>query len=430
MIRPPNATDVLDLLEVAYRPHSDVGQWLRCISEAVHERFDVGGGVHGYFFDLGHGSYAARDPLLVGSSPEWQQAWRESWWKPFSSALNTRDGRWLHQTGACWFTSEVWGELCARSETFSERVEQVWGDTYAEAIDAEPDPPSSGIYPDSFNLVGVDASQRGFAMTVNMPAMNEQALTPSLHAVWERVVAHLIASLRLQAPSVQEAISASDAICDARGRLLHATGGTELGEQRALVTEATRRVDTVRSRRMDVDTSTTMWRAMTAGRWTISPTTDTDGKLLYLARPNVPEARHEPIGLSAREAQTATLVAHGHSNKLIAYELGLSESTVGAHLRSARAKLGASSRRALIEMLRNPAGEVPTGSRISFEGLTRAQRDVLKLWSRGASVDEIAAARGCSRRTVDKHIENAYRALGVHSRAELVARLEPSTRGE
>jgi DNA-binding NarL/FixJ family response regulator len=40
-------------------------------------------------------------------------------------------------------------------------------------------------------------------------------------------------------------------------------------------------------------------------------------------------------------------VALGQSNKMVAYELGLSMSTVTAHLASARAKLGLPSARAL-----------------------------------------------------------------------------------
>jgi DNA-binding NarL/FixJ family response regulator len=49
----------------------------------------------------------------------------------------------------------------------------------------------------------------------------------------------------------------------------------------------------------------------------------------------VPDVR----GLTWRERQVAGHAALGHSNKVIAYELGLSVSTVGEHLARARAKL-------------------------------------------------------------------------------------------
>jgi len=55
--------------------------------------------------------------------------------------------------------------------------------------------------------------------------------------------------------------------------------------------------------------------------------------------------------LNPREAQIAALVALGRSSKLIAYELGLSESTVSRDLSSAMHKLGITSRAALAKQL-------------------------------------------------------------------------------
>jgi DNA-binding NarL/FixJ family response regulator len=65
-----------------------------------------------------------------------------------------------------------------------------------------------------------------------------------------------------------------------------------------------------------------------------------------------------PESLSAREREIAELVAAGRKNREIAAELYLSEKTVEAHLRSAFAKLGVSSRAALagaIERARHPS---------------------------------------------------------------------------
>jgi DNA-binding CsgD family transcriptional regulator len=53
-------------------------------------------------------------------------------------------------------------------------------------------------------------------------------------------------------------------------------------------------------------------------------------------------------GLSGREQQVVLQAIQGHSNKLIAIELGLTESTVATHLRRALGKLGLRSRRELI----------------------------------------------------------------------------------
>ena len=70
---------------------------------------------------------------------------------------------------------------------------------------------------------------------------------------------------------------------------------------------------------------------------------DRDGRRFYLARPNLP--RVDPTeSLSEREMQVARGAALGHSNKLIAYELGITPSTVATHLKSAMAKLKVDSR--------------------------------------------------------------------------------------
>jgi DNA-binding NarL/FixJ family response regulator len=52
--------------------------------------------------------------------------------------------------------------------------------------------------------------------------------------------------------------------------------------------------------------------------------------------------------LTGRECQVVGFASLGHSNKLIAYELGIATSTVGVLLSRAMAKLGVPSRKTLI----------------------------------------------------------------------------------
>jgi DNA-binding NarL/FixJ family response regulator len=89
-----------------------------------------------------------------------------------------------------------------------------------------------------------------------------------------------------------------------------------------------------------------MWQAMVSGRWSLLDHFDSDGRRYVLAHrndPQVPDAR----GLTLRQRQVIAYAALGHSNKVIAYELGLSASTVGCHLARARAKLALPSAAAL-----------------------------------------------------------------------------------
>jgi DNA-binding CsgD family transcriptional regulator len=67
-----------------------------------------------------------------------------------------------------------------------------------------------------------------------------------------------------------------------------------------------------------------------------------------------------------------------------------------------------------------------TGDAGALGGLTGAQRHVILLAAEGLTNDEIARVRGTTTRTVAKLLELAYRRLGVHSRAEAVARMTAS----
>jgi DNA-binding CsgD family transcriptional regulator len=70
------------------------------------------------------------------------------------------------------------------------------------------------------------------------------------------------------------------------------------------------------------------------------------GKRFLLAHRNDP-ATPDLRGLSPRERQVLAYFAFGHSDKAIAYELGLAPSTIATHLAHARAKLGPMLRTAL-----------------------------------------------------------------------------------
>jgi DNA-binding NarL/FixJ family response regulator len=55
--------------------------------------------------------------------------------------------------------------------------------------------------------------------------------------------------------------------------------------------------------------------------------------------------------------------------------------------------------------------------------LTRAETEVVRAALRGRSNAEIAQTRGSAERTVANLLARAFRKLGIHSRAELAARL-------
>jgi DNA-binding CsgD family transcriptional regulator len=76
---------------------------------------------------------------------------------------------------------------------------------------------------------------------------------------------------------------------------------------------------------------------------------DVDGSRYLLIR--LPRDSELPVQLSPREREIVRLVALGHSNKIIADVLSISSWTVCTHLRRIFAKLGVSSRAAMVAHL-------------------------------------------------------------------------------
>jgi DNA-binding CsgD family transcriptional regulator len=94
-----------------------------------------------------------------------------------------------------------------------------------------------------------------------------------------------------------------------------------------------------------------IWNSMVQGRWSVIDRFDHGGRRYYVAHRN--EAVSEPLSeLTAMERLVAEYAALGHSNKFIAYELGLSASSVATYLRRSIRKLGAVNRLGLVRRLK------------------------------------------------------------------------------
>jgi DNA-binding CsgD family transcriptional regulator len=87
-----------------------------------------------------------------------------------------------------------------------------------------------------------------------------------------------------------------------------------------------------------------LWLGLVTGKWSIVDQFDTDGRRYLVVRRRDPAASPLDRALTLRERQVASFAGQGHSSKLIAYELGLAESTIAAHLKCAAKKLGCRSR--------------------------------------------------------------------------------------
>ena len=96
--------------------------------------------------------------------------------------------------------------------------------------------------------------------------------------------------------------------------------------------------------------------------WTVVDTYQVDGaQYVVVRRDEAPRAA--PRALSRRESQAVALAARGHTNKVIAFEMGASASTVGVLLYRAAQKLGSRTRAELLAcFLGLAANEVSPGT--------------------------------------------------------------------
>lgn len=173
-------------------------------------------------------------------------------------------------------------------------------------------------------------------------------------ARFTRVAAHLSAAYRLHrrlhAGGSPGALDAADAILCADGRVEHATSAVDASALREL-THAVGRREWARAQAARPERgSVAAWKPMVSARWSLVDAYERDGRRYVTARENEP-VRGDASALSTRERQVASMAALGHSNKLIAYELGLAHSTVRVLLARAGAKLGAHSRAELVQQL-------------------------------------------------------------------------------
>jgi DNA-binding CsgD family transcriptional regulator len=179
---------------------------------------------------------------------------------------------------------------------------------------------------------------------VGVPSARRERLASS-RLRWDRIAAHIAAGLRLrqkldQATKADTPLEA-EAILTHDGRVEHARGparpSAARSELRAAVLAAERARGPLRRRRPDE--ALEIWRGLVDGRWSLVEQFDSDGRRFLVAHSNAAIAA-DPRGLTARERQVAGYAALGHSNKLIAYELGLAPNTVSGLLAKAREKLG------------------------------------------------------------------------------------------
>lgn len=132
--------------------------------------------------------------------------------------------------------------------------------------------------------------------------------------------------------------------------------------------------------------------------------------------------------------RVARHLAQGSSQKRMAYDLGIAEGSVYRYIEALKLTAGVATTVALVAILKDATREGTAEAasscspdRPALRDLPAAERAVVEAALRGLRSAQIAALRGCSRRTVDNQLRAAYRRLKIGSRKELASFFERSS---
>lgn len=231
------------------------------------------------------------------------------------------------------------------------------------------------------------------------------------HRVLSQVALHIEAGLRLRLRP--ESVRA---VLTPAGRVEQWDEGAP---ERDVLKEHVKSVEGARRKKNRRDASALEpWTALIRGEMSLVERND-GGRRYYLVVENAPA--HQPIrALTKGEVDAVAHASRGHSSKMVAYALGVAESTVSHRLATAANKIGLASRTDVVRV----AAMLARDPRAGFErsALTTAERHVLELVSMGLTNAEIAKMRNRSVRTVANQVASLLAKTGATSRRALAAR--------
>lgn len=326
--------DLLGVIEAAYRVEQDETPWLRGVLDAAAPLLDQGMGCSAWLYDAGDVENLRIWSFLTD---------REQADDRIARAIERSSPNrveWVFRTQACRTASDGpdWENQPAA------RLFRTWG------------------IADVMFVNGLDPTGVGCFLTAKLPEVRR--MPAPMRRRWSYVATHLAAGFRLRRrlAATSASLDAAAAVLSPRGRLEHADVEAATGTAREALRTAVGVIERARGKRrhVDPDGAIESWKGLVAARWSLVDQFDSDGKRYVVARRNDPDTS-SPRALSPRERQAVAYARMGHTNKLIAYELGVSASTVGVLLWRAASKLGARSREELIAAFDRIAAEDDAG---------------------------------------------------------------------
>ncbi len=315
-------TRALDLIASCYRLDVDESDWLADLVKTAGPLLDRGLGVCAYTFD-------ARDParfrMLDACLPVWLEPAALGAYLA-SAPAGFVERAWLGTLGGYASTVEGFEELAPGLAAF-------------------------GGARDVLAANGRDPSGLGVWLGALSPRRGREA--PLVTDRLEKIAAHLATAFRVRRMLDRNVglVEQAEAVLAPDGRVAHAEGEARGTAERAALRRATIELDRAKSRagRKEADRTLSRWKAMVDARWTLLDTFDVDGRRFVVARRNEAVSRRDADTLlTPRERQVVSYAALDHSNKVIAYELGLAAATVRVLLHRASKRIGVSSRADLV----------------------------------------------------------------------------------
>lgn len=315
----------IDVLEVGYRGQPTMRAWLSSIAEVTQPALDVGHGLFGCLFVATPKSVEFETPVLLGC-PDliWELA------QQAQTRLTPEEQRANLRKPAVYATVS---ERLGRRGSFRRH----WMYAGYQKIGLE----------DFALLTSMDVDGHGFVL--GAPRKKISSANREDRTTWTLIAAHLRSAARLHRSSVAGAAAEPEAILTPNGQTAHAIGPAQSKEARESLRDAAKAVDRARSslRNRDQNAALELWPGLFSGRWSLIDRFESDGRRYLVAIPNGPNA--PPIlRLTERERQIVGYAALGHTNKMIRYDLGLTDSAVSQTLRRAMLKLSVRHRSDLI----------------------------------------------------------------------------------
>jgi len=323
--------DPIDVVEAAYNVGVSDKEWLRTLAETVRPLIDGGAGMLAYSFDPGTPLDKLHSDPILWDLNQWEFPSIANW-----VSENPEFLRFVHMNNQGLLAML---DLCKRAG---------FRDIAAALPTMARDYAAVGVA-DYVALQTVEPGGAGVVIAAGQKT--PRSFDARTRRVWNRVNTHIAAGRRLRY-AMKQGTAPEEAILKPNGTVEHAEGETTERTARTALSEAVLRVEKARGkqRKVDPEAATEAWTAMVSGRWSLVDRFEANGRRYIVARRNE-HSLPDPRALTKRERAIVHLATLGKSNKLIGYELGLSESTIGSHLSQAMRKLGTKSRVELIQLI-------------------------------------------------------------------------------